>query len=797
MRHLPLLRIDDARHDVEIDGRPGALVALPFAEYDELIMHAFTAARRDYEATAPVFFVRELERPIPDGLATTGSSGAPVEFDPRAAIQALVGDDFNQFTADTALLRAAINLAVPRAAVPDPILSLGLVNIAGDRAAIATTQGHADQELLFLSSATTAPLTASELERVRSVLDIVRRADGELGVAVQILGAAADVALGPGEQLALCAITLEALLLPDLKTGLRRAFMDRAAALIARPDDERQRVATAAGAVHAARSTFVHGGGKEPPRGYRAGMAQTLLAQAIVTLDAATTSGATLSAVRAELAQGRSAIAPHVDLSRLPLPPLDDREPVIGPRLYPRVQGIPPVTWSPDLPIVEQDELVLFAPLVGLGLDTLPQSLIDDGFPLTWMSTSALVALENRDIRGDWIAQIARSAEAVAVIALRDEYDNCDSLFKLADVGAALDPLRQWRNAAVLALRLAGLSRFYDPEMLGDYVLCRRNSLCRLPSIYRQTLLNHLTRHPPDRLPADGGDDLHTLWSLLRAYASGQISPTIENALTLFRRAHNPLGMQPATRALLLYAALDIALGRPSGGESVDLMTRLAEVIPAELGSQLHWYTEHGHPVRNAVAHGYWDAGAAGPRGGEAIAYMADTLRIVLPALLGTWLLAPRDDDPAKAFRAAIDAGSPNLDWRQFRSRVPDDQEHQRREDAIDRRYSASDTPRMLQLATAAMEQGDADTARVWLTQAAQFGSALAMNIRGVLEKASRQLRRGETVVRGSCRTRRSGRPVQPLDSRARGRQSRALARALSTGGSGRIAQSDADARPA
>src|SRR3954468_13760725 len=62
LTHLLLVRIEGPR--AELGG--GALFALPFAEYDELLDGSFTDARREYESTAPVFFLTEHAADAPD-----------------------------------------------------------------------------------------------------------------------------------------------------------------------------------------------------------------------------------------------------------------------------------------------------------------------------------------------------------------------------------------------------------------------------------------------------------------------------------------------------------------------------------------------------------------------------------------------------------------------------------------------------------------------------------------------------------------------------------------------------------
>ena len=81
LTHLPLVRIDAPR--VEIGG--GALVALPFADYDELVLGAFTDSRRDYESTAPVFFVSEHDTDAPGERARRALEPATSRTAPASA----------------------------------------------------------------------------------------------------------------------------------------------------------------------------------------------------------------------------------------------------------------------------------------------------------------------------------------------------------------------------------------------------------------------------------------------------------------------------------------------------------------------------------------------------------------------------------------------------------------------------------------------------------------------------------------------------------------------------------------
>ncbi len=733
MSHLPLLRIDADRYDCEIDGRSGALVALPFVEYDDLLLGAFTDARRDYEETSPVFFVRHVDHQVPDNLTDVIRGRGPIAIDPRTGLRielSFVFPELQQFHADVELLRTAINLAVPRVAVPDPSSSLCILDIETVPPITQTLQGEADQELLFLRDATTARCSPDELDRVAGAIEIVRRARGEVRAAIGTLDAAAAVALGPGEQLALCAITLEALLLPELKSGLKHAFSDRLARLIGGSDDERDRVAATAAALYTARSEVVHGGAPEGVRGTRDGAAQTLLARAVVALEALTTAGETLEELREKLAASGS----FDNGTQLVVPPLDAPPPAIGPRLFPRKRGAPPVTWSPNQPDVGENELVIFAPLVGLGLETVPAHLVGEGFPLTWIAPSQLLSLEDPDVRRDWISRLGTiGTQPVACIGLRDDAAAYGRL-GYDDTSRSLGPLRRWRDATVATLRLAGHAGFFDPELVGEYVFIEASTRFRLPAIYRQTILLRMQDEPADYVLADRDDALAALWTVVRAYLCGEPSSVIDRALELFRRSHNLMGA-PATKAQLLYATLEMVLGRPPRDPEAHPMARLKAALPSDLAAPLHWYVEHGRAVRNAVAHGYWDPNASGPEGGDALSHLRDSVGVALPAVLVAWLERLDDATPAQALGTALDAITPDLDWRAFATRLPIEVKDEHRLRARGYRHAATDLPPMLELAARSAAEGRRDDARLWLTRAAECGSVAAMTDLGVLEK--------------------------------------------------------------
>ena len=594
LSHLPLIQIGMERF--ELGG--GALVALPFERYDELLLGSFTDARREYEATAPVFFESDEEGHL----------------------------------AARARVRDALALAAPATAIPDPELSLRLIDVPGEQPVTRTQQGDADQELLFLGPQACYRLANEDLERAAAMLEVANGCDGELRAALDVLHAAADLSLTATEQLTLCTIALEALLLPELDSELRRTFARRLAHLVGCEE-------AVARALYDARSEAVHGesGVEAPP-----GLAQDLLARAVVALERLRRDGSTLPELRERLDEGPLASEPATGGVPAPTPRM----------LHPPSRRSAPSSSGIALagglaisdPEVGDGELVLFAPLIGLELDDLPDPLLAAGFPLSWLWPSQVGSFEDPDIRRDWMSRATGSLRVMGCLALRTRADR--------DVDAALEPLRRRVGTAVTALRLAGLAIVQDPELLGVYARDGSGGRHRRPSVYRQTVFG-LSFDRTDALePAVA--DLAALWSLLLAYEAGPRAPEIDHALALFRRAHVGLTLSPATVLQLLFASFEAALGRIRRDPD-DPLARLADGPQA---AAFAWHAAHGRRVRNALAHGEWEGDAA-----EAICHMRALLREVLPALLMAWRRRGKSR-PAKALLAALRDPASELDWR-------------------------------------------------------------------------------------------------------------------------------------
>ena len=654
LTHMPLVRIDAPR--VEIGG--GALVALPFADYDELVLGAFTDSRRDYESTAPVFFLSEHDTDAPDDA---------------------LDERIDRHLADCARVRDALALAAPSSSIPDPALTLRLVDIPGDNPVTQTLQGHADQELLFLGAGATFLLTPDALDRAAGLLDVVDRCDGELRQAIDVLHGAADLSSIAAEQLTLCAIELEALLLPDLTSELKQTFARRLAHLLGGPDTE-----ALARAVYEDRSDAVHGEAAAESVG---GVAQTLLAGAVVALEALTRDGTTLADIREGLDAGP---VPSAALLAAATPPP-----------APRILHAPPRRWPPASrssswasgrvligdPEIDAGNVVLFAPLIGLELDDLPDPLIDAGFPLSWMWPGQLSGLEDPDIRRDWMSRHEANDRPLACLALTAPGD-----FK-----GALDPLRHRADTAVTVLRLAGVAGVHDPDLLGVYagpaaagatVAPRSTARRRSGSAHGWDGRSTRRRSPTSR--RSGRCCLSTRpvaaprRSTMRcrssgAPTSGSGSPPRRGSSCSSPHWRRHSAAVRSSRSRSWPSGRRDATPRRSSGTQVTVW-RSATASP----------TANGRPAKIRAGPGRW---------ADLLALLGE----VLPALLMAWR-ARRKARPAKTLVAALRDPQAELDWRVA---VPSEPAERELQAAREQRYQGLDTSVMVERGQVVTGAGD------------------------------------------------------------------------------------------
>ncbi|HEY5783879.1 MAG TPA: tetratricopeptide repeat protein [Microlunatus sp.] len=744
MTHLPLLRI-------ETDDRTAfgdhLLWAVPFEEYDDLLLGSFSDSARAYRATRPVFLLTEVDDvELPDGFREFSAARAAgeqplISIDSETwlpTVMSFLTEAYIGHRVGAWMAWRALSVALPHVVIPDPLLSLRLIDIEDSTPMGWTVQGDADQELLFLSYAASAPVSRDALARAAALLPAVKRNDGDVGAAIETLCSSGAPSLDDDSQLVLCTTALESLLLPDVTSGVTAAFARRVSNLLGTDDHDRASVAAMAKSLYTARSVAIHG--RADGAQADAGSARAMLASAIVAVDSLVSNGLTTDEVRTgidarpvELGQQGADLGKAKPTSTRPCVKL-------------RVDGVAPSSSSyvlsaggltAALPPVEEGELAVFAPLAGLSMPVLSRQVVDCGFPLTWLEPSSITSIEDPDIRRDWLADLAvRGAAPMPTPCLAWRINRSQhEAWSLSSIDRFIEPVRRRRDLAVAVLRLAGLDQFADPELLGEYVLGAGGDRIRLPTIFRQTVFKEIW-DPTELLGIEHVDRIVRIWALLD-HGDGTLDPEVQRALSMFRHAHHRLGLSAVTRLRMLFACLDIAVGRTDADGYTRALDKLASDADQPDAAALAWYKKHGLATRNAVAHGYWKQDDDGPRGGLALDLVVSVTRASLLSMIASrppvdsGVTEPGIGAAAPSRYAAADvavmvargnsarvAGELDEAWTWY-SRASDH----------------GDVTGALNLGLLAQAAGDLDTARRWLTVAADNGVADAMSNLGVLAR--------------------------------------------------------------
>jgi hypothetical protein len=647
LAHLPLLRLEEE----EIDFGGGSLWRLPFETYDQVTLGAFGDHRDAYERTAPVVYRVDAQLEGPAIRHGAGGAGTIEMKLPPYAWPRLAGDlgflvEFKENLVNRAW--CALLLAAPATALPDPSASAifavrgeeGVYFQLGDSQGDAVrVQGDADQELFLLSRAAGPPLGRATVERAAEVWDLLPVVGGDraLGAALRALLWTTEPVLSPSEQLTLAVTALEALLLPEVVSGLGATFAQRVSALLGGGE-----LATLARELYDARSASLHGGA--PASAERAAalsrdaVAQQLLAGAILALAPAVLDGGDLAEIRDALDDG--------PIGPAPVPPVPVAEPA-GLRPADRMSipqgGLTTGFFSGAAMDAPEGTVLSWSPLVGLGCepDALPHRLDGGGALMPGVSTE-VVAMEDADIRRDFISQLHLDDRPFVFVATGAKADGHDA--EVRETPGLLDR----RDLIVTALRIAGFSSFTDPELLGSYVYDGRFRH-RRATVLRQTVLMRLQQDPPDALYKPELRRINDAWGLVDSYRTTARHPEVDAMLTLFRRVHDDRFIPPDARAGLMLATLEAMLGRFRRRRERVQLEDLVTVLTGPDSDAGRWFATDGRQLRNSVAHGYWDGDTA------PLADLLAILRLAVAALLETWTALPVRSG-VRPGRALIDA---------------------------------------------------------------------------------------------------------------------------------------------
>jgi len=646
--HLPLLRMV-RQEDFPIGG--GVLTRLPWEQFDGLVQGAFSDWRPKYEGTDPVFFWYQDDLDLPFVRPGNASSMDEMKLPQRAWDEMLprIGHPMVKVFHDRLVdpVWAALALAAPAGVLPPPRSSVTFFVPAGEfhfefgerTMNGVRVQGDADLELAHLPEAASAPLADDVLERARQFVGLAQFALGHAstGPALRQLLTCGDVTLSPSERLLLAVAAIEHLLLPDATSGSGEVFARRLARLVAPAADEavRQSVHDLSRRLYRRRTAVLHSSDASdaetplPPAA-----AEQLLAAALPPVTVALHAGATIEQVRQDLdGPGPATAAP------MALPASEAPGQIPGYRLGPRKPWWSATFSSSGSMASPEGTIVSWSPLIGLGHDREAAVHPTLGVALTQVSADAVVGMEEKDIRRDFISKVRMggSLAALAVLAPHEgvQVDEAD-----------VQPLTRRRDLAVAGLRLAGFDAFIDPDLLGWYVYAGTMRY-RRETVLRQSTIMHIESAAPVPIGQDRQDAVWRLWTLLAAYEDRARDPEIDRVLDLYRRIHDRRFLPAVTRGVLAAVCVEAMLGRFRPTTATLRLERLVPALDGVPAAAARWFEHEARDFRNTLAHGQWapapiETAALWTTDHEPVAHLVAIAGAAVRTLLRVWV----DVDP-------------------------------------------------------------------------------------------------------------------------------------------------------
>jgi hypothetical protein len=197
---------------------------------------------------------------------------------------------------------------------------------------------------------------------------------------------------------------------------------------------------------------------------------------------------------------------------------------------------------------------------------------------------------------------------------------------------ANFTPFLRRRDLTTVALRLAGFSEFYDPELLGVFVY-QDSIRTRFPSVFRQTIESKMLLPAKEKFNEEDIIVASPLLELLMDYNRAAWHPQVDQVLRLFRRGFDQSFLPEIVRASLLLSALEGMLGRfRKLGELENLVSAVVHDSYAE---DVEWFKQNGRKFRNSIAHGEWPITEQNP---QPLGHLINILRGLIPEFVRTWL---------------------------------------------------------------------------------------------------------------------------------------------------------------
>jgi hypothetical protein len=650
--HLPLIRMT-RQEDFELG--PGVLTKLPWEQFDGLCQGAFSSWQRKYVGADPVFYWFQEEGDFPFVREGGADSMQELKLPTSAWASMLSGlghgliEGLHQQLVDP--VWAALALAAPTGVPAPPRCSLTFLlpagnaslEIAGRPMKGVRVQGDADHELAYLGDAASAPLSDDDLARVAAFVPMARwaLADETLSPVLRRLLMCGDITLTQVERMLLAVTAAEDLLLPDVATESGDRFARRLSNLLGHDDAHRTAIKALARDLYRLRSAVMHSddqGDERVRTDFPPGAAEQILAGTIEAACHALHGGTDIERLRQDLDAGPALVHPSLRVPLAP-PPGQGQAYRLGPR-----QPWFSATFSSSASLAPPEgAMASWSPLVGLSLETDELRHLELGVRMAMVPAAALVNMEEKDIRRDFIAK-TRMAGPVATLevlapAIEGVLDETDVL-----------PLTRVRDLAVVGLRLAGYPAFIDPELAGWYVYVG-HMRHRRETVLRQSVIMAIEGAVAAPLTNERRADVEAIWSLLARYEREAPDPELDRALDLYRRVHDRLFLPAATRAHLAWICVEALLGRfrsPTGTIRLETLVSLLDGVPPATAA---WFQMHARAFRNAVAHREWTPGIMRPpeiwqADHEPLAHVLNVAGAALRAVLTAWVEV---DPPVRA----------------------------------------------------------------------------------------------------------------------------------------------------
>lgn len=639
----------------------GHLWQLSFQTFDGLTAGAFSDHRKAYEETAPVFFNFELDINfdwiVKTPTALNGAFEAKVKTNendfndigfPLFKFFKLIHEGYIDPLWSVLLLASPTSHIVqPRHSITfitldDPNLSFEL---GGKHFPILSFRGDMDIEYVFRPKASGKPIEIEDFYRLPDISQLLQliKTTKALDEALDTFKLSNLPYLNRTEQLMITVAALESLMLPNIYSGLKRNFSARIASLLAKSEEEYNAINRICRKLYDFRSKAIHGKDTaellsfaEESQYY---FGAQLLASCIISFADKVAKGQTMETVFSEL-DGGSEKESKINLSGIVKNNIND-----SPFRLLSANLNRTATYSPNSAVATpKGQLSFWCPLIGLNLEKDMIFKVDNRyFNLTTLNGNDVVNLEDKDIRRDFISRIRVIDHQVATLQLsfpvkEDFHMNIDHPFFTEQA--------EIRNLLTIGLRLAGYTKFIDPELLGGFAY-HGYGRYRQASVLRQSILTKLQKAPVEHISEDQLLVIEQHWKTLVSYHFLHNHPDINHTLSLYRRIYEQEYIPLKSRAKLLFAALESMLGRFRGWDNP---IQLEDIILKLVGDEesTRWFKANGRKTRNNVAHGNWSE----IHGDQWYTFALDIMDKLMLSYLDFWqhLTNKENRRPARAF---------------------------------------------------------------------------------------------------------------------------------------------------